>query len=144
MNDLKKEQIKQLVILLIILVAVIVIAFVVENFVLSDDEETSSNTTEETTDEETENNTTSSLVTEYTINGMTKSEWEDQEVWVDEDIYEYIMQLFDLGLTEDLELDLDEIKDDLSSTDEYDEDEQAEAEAEIQAAIEAYYNGESN
>lgn len=102
MNNLKKSQIKQLIILLIVLVVIFVVSFCVERFLIND------STTEVSTSEETESE---SEEVEYTINGMTKAQWEAQEVFIDEDNYNTVMALFEDGLTEDIEIDFEALAD---------------------------------
>ena len=102
MNNNKKSQVKQLIILVIILIAVFVISFCVEKFLI--------NSNDSETDEVTITSEIEAEEEEYTINGMTKEQWENQKAFIDEDNYETVMALFEEGLEEDIEIDFETLE----------------------------------
>lgn len=122
MNNNSKE-IKQIVILSIVVVVIIIFSAVM-NVIMNKEETKGIEETEETTIiEESES---------YTINGKTKSEWEEQVDQTDVDVYNKVMELFETGLTEDIEIDWEAISDDSNQ-------EEALTEEEAQSIMDDFY-----
>ena len=117
-KEKKIDEKKQLTYLLIILAVLIIFTISSKIFLNFGDEEIQeenlSETTQETqsaeiTNNSTKENTVSSSSRKYTINGMTQEEWENVKAYINEDVYDTVMELFGEGLTEDITIDTDSI-----------------------------------
>lgn len=110
----KIDEKKQIIYLLIILIVLLVFTCLSKIILsISDDEEVANTISSSTQNQSnTQSNASDSTITyskDYTINGRTQEEWEKVEAFTNEDVYEYVMELFEAGLSENITIDTDSI-----------------------------------